>query len=181
MSRLDEEQLLTVSEIVSKAFNDDPIKIIAHLDTIGKLDDFLKITDLKSEVRKELERDLLKTKKVLVVGNGLAKEFEYRQQCKNIGISPEGFEFYLDFEDGAKINFEKYRNNNEYGGIIVGAMPHNGISKGDYASVIDYLENEPGFPKVVRGNDGGELKISVSGFQRAVLKLFTDGALSADQ
>ena len=65
MPKLDEEQLLAVSEIVSNAFVDDPIKIIAHLDATGKLDEFLKITDLKSEVRKELERNLIPTKKCL--------------------------------------------------------------------------------------------------------------------
>ena len=178
MSKLDEEQLLAVSEIVGNAFLDDPIKIISHLDATDKLDEFLKITGLKSEVRKELERNLIKTKKVLVVGHGLAKETDYRQQCKNAGISPENFEFHLEFEDGAKMDFEKYRNNPEYGGIIVGAMPHSGKSKGNYSSVIDYLENEPGFPKVVKGNEGGEVKISLSGFYRAMLDLFTSGALS---
>ena len=178
MPKLDEEQLLAVSEIVSNAFVDDPIKIIAHLDATEKLDEFLKITDLKSEVRKELERNLIPTKKVLVVGSGLAKESEYRQQCKNGGISPDNFEFYLDFNDGAKIDFDKYKDNPEYGGIIVGAMPHNGVSKGNYSSVIEYIENEPGFPKVVRSNEGGELKISISGFYRAVLELLTSGALT---
>ena len=180
MPKLDEEQLLAVSEIISNAFVDDPIKIVAHLDATGKLDEFLKITDLKSEVRKELDRNLIPTKKVLVVGNGLAKESEYRQQCKNGGISPENFEFYLDFEDGAKIDFDKYKDNPEYGGIIVGAMPHVGVSKGNYSSVIEYIENEPGFPKVVRGNDGGKLKLSVNGFYTAVLELFTSGALAVN-
>ena len=178
MPKLDDEQLLSVSEIVSDAFRDDPIKIIAHLDATGKLDDFLKITGLKSEVRKELDRNLIPTKKVLVVGNGLAKESEYRQQCRKGGFSPDNFEFYLDFHDGKKIDFDKYKNNPEYGGIIVGPMDHNGISKGDYSSVIEYIENEPGFPKVVRGNEGSELKLSVSGFYRAVLDLFTSGALA---
>lgn len=178
MSKLDEEQLLTVSEIVSNAFVDDPIKIISHLDATGKLDVFLKITGLKSEVRKELDRNLIPTRKVLVTGNGLAKEFDYKQQCRNGGISPDNFEFYLDFDDCANIDFDKYKNNPEYGGIIVGAMPHSGKSKGNYSSIIDYIENEPGFPKVVRGNDGNELKISVSGFYRAVLELLTAGALA---
>lgn len=178
MPKLNEEQTVIISDIVANAFVDDSIKIISHLDAIDKLDEFLKITELKSAVRKELDRSMLQTKKVLVVGNGLAKEVEYGQQCRNIGISPANFEFYLDFEDGAKIDFDKYKDNPEYGGIIVGAMPHNGISKGKYPSVIEYIENEPGFPKVVRSNEGGELKLSVSGFQKAVLELFTAGVLA---
>ena len=171
MPKLNEEQLITVSEIISDAFKSDSIKIIAHLDATNKLDEFLKITGLKSGVRKELERNLTPTRRVLVVGDGLAKESEYRQKCREAGISPANFEFYLDYKDGAKIDFDKYKNNPKYGGIIVGAMPHSGKSKGTYSSVIEYLENEPGFPKVVRGNKGSELKLSLDGFYKAILEL----------
>lgn len=178
MPKLDDEQIITVSTIVEEAFKEDAIGIISHLNNINKLDDFLKITDLKSKVRKELERELMPTKKVLVVGRGYAKESEYRQQCRNGGISPDAFEFFLDYDDGAKIDFDKYKNNSEYGGIIVGGMPHNGKSKGGYSSIIERLESEPGFPVVVRGNAGGELKISLSGFYEAVFELYRLGALA---
>lgn len=177
MPKLDDEQLLVVSEIVGNAFHDDAIKIISHLDTTDKLDDFLKITGLKAEIRKEFERDLIKTKKVLVVGHGTAKEAHYRQAVKNAGISPENFEFYLDYHAGAKINFDKYRNRPEYGGIIVGPMDHVGISKGKYPSVISYIENEPGFPMVVKGNNGGQLRLNIQDFYEAVLTLLTAGVL----
>lgn len=177
MPKLDDEQLLAVSEIIHNAFCDDTIKIISHLDATDKLDEFLKITGLKPEIRKEFERVFIKTKKVLVVGQGMAKEADYRRAIKNAGISPENFEFYLDYHDGAKINFDKYRNKPEYGGIIVGPMDHVGISKGKYPSVISYIENEPGFPMVVKGNNGGQLRLSVQDFYKAVLTLLTAGAL----
>lgn len=180
MQVLDEEKILRISEIVENAFKDDSIGIVSHLAATEKLDVFLKITGLRSDVNRELNRTLMPTKKVLVVGHGLAKEAEYKQRCRNFAISPDNFEFYLDFDDGAKIDFDKYKDNPEYGGIIVGAMPHSGKSKGNYSSVIEYIESEPGFPKVVKGNDGGELKITISGFDRAVLELLSSGALSVD-
>ena len=178
MQNLNKGDVEIIGNIVAEAFLYDSVKIITHLDAIGKLDDFLKITGLKSEVRKELDRNLLPTKKVIVVGKGLAKESDYRLQCRNANISPDNFKFYLDYEDGAKIDFDKYRDNPEYGGIIVGQMPHNGKSKGQYSSVIEYIENEPGFPKVVRSNEGSELKLSIRGFYNAVLALYTSGALT---
>jgi len=181
MSKLDDDELLVVSEIVECAFKDDPIKIVSHLDTINKLDEFLKITGLKHGAQRELECDLMKTKKVLVVGNGLASASEYKQRCRSLGISPDNFEFYLDFEDGARLNFEKYRYRTEYGGIIVGAMPHSGRSKGKYSSVVEYLEKKPGFPRVVKADDGGELKLTISSFSGAVLALFNAGALTIDK
>ena len=180
MAKYDDEQLLTVCEVVESAVKDDLFGIVSHLQNTGKLDEFLKITGLKGAVSREFERDLLPTKKVLVIGRGLADEFQYKQKCKEIGICPDNFEFHLEYEDGSKFDFDKCKNNSDYCGIIVGQMAHSGVSKGNYTSVIDYIENETGFPKVVRSNEGGELKLSLSAFQIAVLTLMQDEMVGAN-
>lgn len=175
---LDNAQIATISDIVANAFVDRSVEIISHLNQTNKLDLFLKITGLKSLVSKEQERTLMSTKKVLVVGAGMAKESDYRRKLRDASISSENFEFHLGYHDAKKIDFDKYKNNPEYGGIIVGPMDHNGISKGNYSSIIDYIENEPGFPLVVRGNEGGPLKLSLDDFYIATLKLLGSGALT---
>ena len=179
MLELSTEQISTISELVAEKFLYDSEKIIVHLNTTNKLDEFLKITSLKSEINKELNRNLVNTKKVIVVGQGLGTVSDYRQCCRNVGINPENFEFHLDYYDGKNLDFNKFRYKSEYGGIIVGAMPHSGKAKGKYSSVIDFLENEPGFPMVVRSQDkSGKLKLCSSGFTSAVLALFNCGAIA---
>lgn len=177
MPKLNDNQVLLASMVVEDAFKEDTVGIISHLNNIGKLDDFLKSTGLKSSVSRMIDNNLTPTKKVLVVGQGVTGELYYRQQCVGLGISPDNFEFYLDYKDGAKIDFDKYKDNPEYGGIIVGPMDHSGISKGGFSSIIERIESEPGFPMVVRGNKGGELKLSLNDFSSAVMELFRAGAL----
>ena len=51
-----------------------------------------------------------------------------------------------------------------YSAVLVGPMPHSGTTKGDFSSIKSAIENEEGFPPIVRLGTNG-LKISKSDFR----------------
>lgn len=71
---------------------------------------------------------------------------------------------YLNYEDAKTFMFDKLQWNPRYSLLMVGPMPHSGIIKGDYSSIISALETEDGYPPVVRLGSN-TLKITKSDFK----------------
>ena len=84
--------------------------------------------------------------------------------AKKLGIDKKRFEFYLDYEDAKTFNFRKMQWQPSYSLIMVGPMPHSGAGKGYGSSIISTLENEDGYPPVVRLGSNS-LKITKSDFK----------------
>ncbi len=54
-----------------------------------------------------------------------------------------------------------------------GPMPHSGVAKGEYSSIISAIESEAGYPPVVKmGTDG--LKITKTSFRNTLEYLLTE-------
>lgn len=52
-------------------------------------------------------------------------------------------------------------------------MPHSGVAKGEYGSIISAIESEAGYPPVVKmGTDG--LKITKTSFRKTLKYLLTE-------
>ena len=87
---------------------------------------------------------------------------------------------YLDYKDAKTFPFGKLQWNPQYCLILVGPQDHSGISKGDYSSIIAKLEQEDGFPPVIRMGRNGLKEISKSMFEEVLKSEIREGIIEAD-
>lgn len=115
--------------------------------------------------------------KVFVCGASSIAENGLRGVVKSLGMNPQRFDFCFDYKNVHK-RLAKLKYNCDYDLIMVGPMPHNGSIKGEYGSVIAALESEEGYPKVVRLEANGNLKITKSNFRTMLQEQIEAGTLA---
>lgn len=115
--------------------------------------------------------------KILIIGEGMIKENVVYGCLKEFDIPKERVELYLDYESGKRFEFKKIRYNPNYRLILFGSVPHSGKGKQDKTSIINQIESDDGYPKVVRLTDGHGLKITRSSLKKAVEKEIMTGYL----
>jgi hypothetical protein len=175
---LDVGKLLPLEENLRLILNERLEEILCNLNRSGELDTFLKLlglTHLLGEVvNDERPRDGI----IIVIGQSKTNIDDLIGGAKQFGFHKDRFEFHLDYEDGKTFNFGKTQYSTKYSCILVGPMPHSGVSKGEYGSVIAALRPEDGYPPVYRlGAD--KLKITRSSFLRTLEDLINQGILVA--
>ena len=117
---------------------------------------------------------------IVVLGGSEVKERHLRGVCKELGFTDkERFEFYLDYETLQKFKYKDLQWNDSYRVLLVGPAPHKTSGTGEYASLLSALENEPGFPRIVKMATGNELKITKSNFKAKLTELLESGFLAA--
>jgi hypothetical protein len=63
--------------------------------------------------------------------------------------------------------------------VLFGPIPHSVSRKGDKPSIIAHLENNDGYPKVIRLTDtNGQLKITKSNLKEAIWREIESGYLA---
>lgn len=67
-------------------------------------------------------------------------------------------------------NFNRFQYDTSVRLIFVGPIPHSTKDKGEYSSVIARMEEEEGFPKIVRLGTEGSLKITKTNLKDAIIK-----------
>ncbi len=115
--------------------------------------------------------------KILVLGQSDVKVKQLVGIAKKLGFPESRFDFHLDYLDAEKLNVFKFQYNRNYCAILVGPVPHKVHDIGDYNSMIEMMENEPGYPPVKRLLNGQNLKISKTNFQEALIVLLEDGKI----
>lgn len=121
--------------------------------------------------------------KILVIGESMVKEKDIWGMAKTVfkdcGISfdKRRFELHLEYEDCKAYPFEKLRYNDAYSVVFIGPGPHSVESNGDYYSVITRMEQEEGFPPVVRLYANRELKITKTNFREKLSECISKGLI----
>lgn len=166
---LDVAELFEIEGSIRDYFNDNIEEIISKLNRIGKLEAFLDLIGCRELLGQSKEYYQPKNGKIIVIGASKPSQENLEIAAGKLGISKTRFEFILDYDAPVRYDFRKTKWSTQYSAIMVGPMPHSGTSKGEYASVISALENEDGYPPVVRmGTTPGQLKITTSGFVKAL-------------
>ena len=96
-----------------------------------------------------------------------------------MGFDKSRFEFHLDYDEMKNMRIDSYKYKDCYCAILAGPMPHSGTGKGDFTSIITALENEEGYPHVIRMGENG-LKITKSGFKKALQCLLETRRIETD-
>ena len=171
------DELLEIEEIVRVNLGERLEEILTRLNRLGKLDEFLLMigmSDLLGERESEAAR---REGKIIVIGQSEVGQDKLAAVAKNLGISKDRFEFYLDYNDAKSFNFKKTQWSDAYSVILVGQMPHSGIAKGDFGSIISAIESQEGYPPVIRIGMNG-LKITKAAFKNALEDLIRKGIIA---
>ncbi len=122
--------------------------------------------------------------KILVIGASVVRENELLGTAKNvfndcgINFNKKRFELHLEYEDCKAYPFEKLRYNDSYSLVFIGPGPHSVESNGDYYSVITRMEQENGFPPIVRLYANGGLKITKTNFREKLTECIDKGLIT---
>lgn len=172
------EELLELEQDLREALENRLEEIISRLNRTGELYDLLRLLGLTELLGAAMEKDQPKDGKIIVIGQSEVSKEILAGIAKRLGFEKNRFEFYLEYEDGAKYDFKKMQYSRLYSCVLVGAMPHSGLAKTGFGSIIAALEQEPGYPPVYRLGLK-DLKITKSSFGEALNKLLQSGVLAA--
>lgn len=171
------EELLELEEAIREELNDNLTGILTKLNRTDRLEDLLSLLGLENLLEKEAGYQVYKTGKIVVIGQSDVKAEVLLAIGKKLGIDKKRFELYLEYEDAKKFNFKKMQWQPSYSVVLVGPIPHSGVSKGDAGSIISAIEMEEGYPPVVRLGRNS-LKITKTVFQEKLRELIELGIVA---
>lgn len=107
---------------------------------------------------------------ILIIGEIHCTELDLRNCAKKcFGMEDEELELFCDYSKIKDFNFQSLRTNNRYSDVIIACCPHSCGKSGKYSNVIQKMENEPGYPNIIRAG-GDRLKLTISSFKKAILQ-----------
>lgn len=174
---LEIEDLLSLEEEVKMYLAENLEKVLINLNRQERLFEFLSLIEAEHLCKATPLYETHKNGTIIVVGASQVKEKYLCKIAKSLGISPERFEFYLDYTRIPDLSYVQGQPN--YSVILVGPMPHSTKGKKNYSSTIVRWEQEEGFPPL-RRLGANELKITKFSFQQALQQLINTGVITAD-
>ena len=126
---LDVEELLELEDNIRKELDDHLPAALSMLNRTGELETFLKMLGMEDLLQSKPLYQVYKTGKIIVIGRSDVKAEVLLSIAKSLGLSKDRFELYLDYEDGKTFDFEKAHWKPQYALIMVGPMPHSGVSR----------------------------------------------------
>lgn len=163
------EELLALDEQLTAELCEHQLHILTRLNREEKLEELFTLLGLETLLSPQptYRFEPLKNGKIVVIGASKVVEAELLGVARGLGIEKKRLELYLDYDKMKGLDCQKFRWKSEYSLIMVGPMPHSGISKSDNGSIISTLEQEDGYPPVIRLGSN-ELKITKSNFREAL-------------
>lgn len=113
--------------------------------------------------------------KIVVIGQSDVKEDVLKTTVGKLGIDKNRLECCLSYEEAKSFNYRKLQYAPQYRVVLFGPVPHKTEGTADRRSVIAEMEQNAGYPKVVRLTAGGQLKITKANFRQALEQLINEG------
>lgn len=173
------EDLFAAKDEILSYFNDNINCILTTLNRLEKLDDFIEMMGMDNPFHIERIFQGNRKGRIVVIGESKLSKSDMLLSAGKMGLSKDRFELFLRYEDAKTLDVRKYQYKDSYAAILVGPMPHSGSGKGDFSSIITRMEDDEGYPRVVRMGEN-DLKITKSGFQKTLQMLLNDGILEKD-
>ena len=176
---VDVVELFEAKDGILQYINENIIGVLTTLNRTERLDDLFQLLGMQNPFLKERVFQTNKRGKIVVLGQSSVSKSDLLVSAGKMGFDKSRFEFHLGYEEMKSFNVRKYQYQFSYAAVLAGPMPHSGVGKGDYSSVLTAMENGEGYPIVVRMGEN-ELKISKSGFQRTLQTLLDDRVVEKD-
>lgn len=174
-------ELLKLEDNLKFELNNNLTQILTALNRNERLEEFLDLINLSHLIQSNSYKPH-KNGIIIVVGGSEIKKQDFYGIFKKLNISKDRLELNLEYKDAVTFDFNKTQFNPKYSLILVGPMPHSGTSKGDYGSVISRIEQEEGYPPVMRLTDkNNSLKISKNSIKEAIEEAIKKGFIVGDE
>ena len=177
---LDAVRLEQLEDELRTELEEHGTEILTRLNATGRLKELLDLLGLENLLEPETGFHAYPTGKIVVIGQSSVKVDVLLGIAKKLGIEKDRFEFYLEYKDAKRINFKNMRWTPSYCVVLAGPMPHSGMSKGDFGSIISAIEHKDGYPLVVRMGPPDRLKITKTDFKEKLQELIHDGTVRID-
>lgn len=115
--------------------------------------------------------------KIIIFGDSQLKDHEIYGCLKELGIPKDRIELQTSYEKVKKYPFRNIQYNPNYRLFLFGATPHSGAGKQDKSSIIAQIEDDDGYPKVIRLTDGHRLKITKTNLKNTIREEIESGYL----
>jgi hypothetical protein len=145
----------------------DSNALLEYLKDIG-MEDVLNITP---------HYETYKQGKIVIIGQSSVEKNIIYAIIKELGIDKSRVELCLDYDDAKTFNFKKLRYNPSYRVVLVGSMPHSTSGKVEHSSSIAEMEQEEGYPRVVRLTANEKLKITKTNLKETLKNLLNENYL----
>lgn len=166
--KLSNEEIVDLEEKIFDAYDGVFTNILNHINTRGRIEDFLKLIGHTDFLGKEEDSFIpFKNGKVLVLGDSSLNTNDVTRALRDAGLEKDRIELHLGYDLGG-YNVEHIRWDFNIALVLVGPVPHSMRGKGDYSSVIEMMEREQGYPPVIRLENSGTLKITKTNLKEAI-------------
>ena len=174
MRNLNHEELQTLVENVQSLLPDRLFRAFAKANTTDELQELLRLLDMDELIETEYffsYQDGI----ILVIGESNVRKDNLIGIIKDIGLDPKRFEFVLDYNEAKTYEYSKLQYNSNYRTVLFGATPHKTTGTGHHSSVIEEMKAEDGYPRVVKLENNGSLKITKTNFRSKLEELVREG------
>lgn len=175
---LDLNELAKLEDAIKANLDEKLPGILTTMNRTGRLGELLELLGMPELMKQDSPYKVYKSGKIVVIGASEVKEKDLRGIARSLGVSPDRLECHLNYDDAKYFQFEKMRYEPKYSLVMFGPMPHSGVSKGSYSSMIANIEQSIGYPPVVRLGSQG-LKITKTGFRNALEERLKNGVIVA--
>lgn len=141
-------------------------EILFRVNYSGQLSELLNVLGLESLLPYQ-KVNSNKQGMILVIGQSEVKQNKLLAVAKELGFDKNRFEFCLDYNKAKTFQYKKMQYSPNYSYVLVGAMPHSVKDKGDFSSMITAMEEQEGYPPVIRMGSN-TLKITKSNFEQTL-------------
>lgn len=170
LEELEELESMIIEELPEKLTG-----ILSMANRSGELEELLDMMGMKHLLRASDKLETFKEGKIVVIGASQVKEKELLGVAKKLGLSKERFEFCLDYNEAKNFEYKKLEYKPMYRVIMFGPVPHSCSGKGDSGSVVAEIEKRPDrYPRVMRLESNGELKITKTNFKLSLETLIAE-------
>ena len=138
------------------------------------LSEYIKSIGMESLLTNTPQFETYKKGKIVIIGQLSIKKTVMNGILKELGIDKNRLELCLEYEEIESFNFKKLRYSPQYRVVLVGSMPHSTSGTNNHSSAIAEMEQEPGYPRVVRLTANRELKITKTNLKETLKKLLQE-------
>lgn len=145
---------------------DNILRIVSNLNRNEQLESFLETIGCLEFVKPHSSYYTYKSGTIVVVGHSDVNKDILLGVAKKLGLDKNRFEMHLEYDDAKKFQYSKMQWAPTYSLVIVGPQGHSSVEKSHYGSAIAKMEQEEGYPPVLRSGRNNELaSISKSYFK----------------
>ena len=148
--------------------------LLNRIDDGDGLFDYLKSIGMEDLCPTIPKYETLPNGKIVIIGESAINKNIIYGIANGFGISKDRLELCTDYNEIPTYNFKKLQYSSLYRVVLVGPMPHSSAGKGDNGSAIARMEQDKGYPRVMRMMVGTTLKITKTNLKETFQKLIDE-------